>query len=85
MAGRCPVVAVQASGVYDLVKDGYNGFKVPESTESWAKAVVTLLGDEQRLSYLSKNSRAFAENYSVEKITEKVSRLYRRVLVLSKS
>ncbi|MDO9514555.1 MAG: glycosyltransferase, partial [Syntrophales bacterium] len=85
MAGGCPVVAVNASGVYDVVKDGYNGFKVPESTESWAKAVVTLLEDKQLLSALSENSRAFAENYSVEKITEKVSRLYHRVLVLSKS
>jgi len=66
MAGRCPVVAVRASGVYDVVKDGYNGFKVPESTESWAKAVVNLLEDNQQLS-------------------EKVSRLYHRVLVLSKS
>ncbi|OQY15649.1 MAG: hypothetical protein B6I32_06390 [Desulfobacterium sp. 4572_20] len=85
MAGRCPVVAVRASGVYDVVKDGYNGFKVPESTESWAKAVVNLLEDNQQLLDLSENSRAFAENYSVEKITEKVSRLYHRVLVLSKS
>jgi len=85
MAGGWPVVAVRASGVYDVVKDDYNGFKVAESTESWAKAVATLLEDKQLLSALSENSRAFAENYSVEKITEKVSRLYRRVLVLSKS
>jgi len=85
MAGGCPVVAVRASGVYDVVKDGYNGFKAPESTESWAKAVATLLEDKQLLSALSENSRVFAENYSVEKITEKVSRLYRRVLVLNKS
>jgi glycosyltransferase involved in cell wall biosynthesis len=85
MAGGCPVVAVRASGVYDVVKDGYNGFKVPESTESWAKAVAILLEDKQLLLALSENSRAFAENYSVEKVTEKVSRLYRRVLVLSKS
>lgn len=85
MAGGCPVVAVRASGVYDVVKDGCNGFKVPESTESWAEAVATLLEDKQRLSALSENSRAFAEDYSVEKITEKVLKLYHRVLVLSKS
>jgi len=64
------------------VKDGYNGFKVPESTDSWAEAVANLLEDDQQLSALSENSRAFAENYSVEKITEKVSRLYRRVVIL---
>jgi 1,2-diacylglycerol 3-alpha-glucosyltransferase len=85
MAGGCPVVAVRASGVYDVVKDGYNGFKVPESTDEWAEAVANLLDDSLRLSVLSENSRVFAEDYSVEKITEKVLRLYRRVVVLHQS
>lgn len=85
MAGGCPVVAVRASGVYDVIKDGYNGYKVPESTESWARAVASLLEDSQRLRTLSENSQTFAENYSLEKITQKVLRLYRRVLVLNQS
>jgi len=85
MAGGCPVVAVRASGVYDVVKDGYNGFKVAESTDNLAEAVANLLEDGKQLSVLSENSRAFAENYSAEKITEKVSRLYRRVVVLGQS
>ncbi len=85
MAGGCPVVAVRASGIYDVVKDGYNGFKVAESTDNWAEAVTNLLEDERQLSTLSENSRAFAENYSVEKITEKVSKLYRRVVVIGQS
>jgi glycosyltransferase involved in cell wall biosynthesis len=85
MAGGCPVLAVRASGVYDVVKDGFNGVKVPESTDSWAEAVIKLLSDSKRLSILSENSRLFAENYSLEKITEKVLKLYRRVIVLGKS
>jgi 1,2-diacylglycerol 3-alpha-glucosyltransferase len=47
--------------------------------------VASLLADRQRLSFLSKNSRAFAETYFEEKIAEKVLRLYRRVIVLGKS
>jgi 1,2-diacylglycerol 3-alpha-glucosyltransferase len=85
MAGGCPVVAVRASGVYDLIREEYNGFKVPESTESWARAVITLLEDQELLSVMSRNSLAFAENYSEEKIIERVLRLYRRVLVLNRS
>jgi 1,2-diacylglycerol 3-alpha-glucosyltransferase len=85
MAGGCPIVAVRASGVHDVVKEGFNGLMVTESTESWAKAVASLLADRQRLSFLSKNSRAFAETYFEEKIAEKVLRLYRRVIVLGKS
>lgn len=82
MAGGCPVVAVRASGVYDMVNDGYNGFTVAESTDEWAEAVASLLEDNQRLSSMSENCRAFAESYSVEIMTEKVSRLYRRVVGL---
>jgi 1,2-diacylglycerol 3-alpha-glucosyltransferase len=85
MAGGCPVVAVRASGVYDVVKDGYNGLMVAESTESWSKAVATLLTNHRQLSVLSQNSRVFAEDYSEEKIAEKVLNLYWRVVILGKS
>jgi glycosyltransferase involved in cell wall biosynthesis len=85
MAGGCPVVAISSSGVYDVVEDGYNGFKVPESTDNWAEAVTSLMEDQELLRNLSQNSRNFAEKYSVENITEKVLRLYARVLVLRKA
>jgi 1,2-diacylglycerol 3-alpha-glucosyltransferase len=85
MAGGCPVVAVRASGVHDVARDGHNGLTVAESTENWAKAVANLLTDRGWLSVLSENSRAFAEDYSEEKIAEKVLKLYRRVVVLGKS
>jgi len=51
----------------------------------WAETVANLLDASQRLSALPEKSRAFAENYSVEKITEKLSRLYRRVVFLGQS
>ncbi len=85
MAGGCPVVAVRASGVYDVIKDGYNGYKVAESTENWAETVAALLDDGKRLSVLSDNSKEFAENYSMERITEKILKLYRRTVVIRQS
>lgn len=85
MAGGCPVVVVRASGVYDVVKDGYNGFKVAESTDCWAETVASLLENGKQLSILSENSRLFAEDFSVERVTEKVLTLYRRVVVLNQS
>ena len=85
MAGGCPVVVVRARGVYDVVKDGYNGFKVAESTDCWAETVASLLENGKQLSILSENSRLFAEDFSVERVTEKVLTLYRRVVVLNQS
>ena len=79
------MVAVRSSGIYDVIEDGYNGFKVSESTETWAEVVVRLLEDSKQLSVLSDNSRVFAENYSIEKITENVLKLYQRVILLAES
>jgi glycosyltransferase involved in cell wall biosynthesis len=85
MAGGCPVVAIRSSGVYDVVHDGFNGYKVPESTNIWAETVSTLLEDKAQLKAMETNCTEFAKQYSVETITEKVSALYRRVILLYKS
>ncbi|AEV28588.1 glycosyltransferase [Sphaerochaeta pleomorpha str. Grapes] len=85
MAGGCPVVAIRSSGVYDVVHDGVNGFKVPESTNIWAETVKKILEDAELLSEMSGNSREFAKQYSVESITERVLALYRRVILLNAS
>jgi len=82
MAGGCPVVAVRASGVYDVVKNGYNGLMVAESTDNWANAVTSLLSDRVLLSELAKNSRLFAQTFSEELIAQRVEGLYQRVVLL---
>lgn len=84
MAGGCPVVAVRASGVHDVVKNSYNGFKVAESTKAWAETIVSLLSDPQQLETLSNNSRSFAQNYSADTISKKILKLYHRVIVIKK-
>lgn len=82
MAGGCPVVAVSSSGVYDVIENGFNGFKVPESTDSWAEAVVRLLEEPGLRETFAANSREFALKYSAEKISDRVLSLYRNVLGL---
>ena len=84
MAGGCPVVAVNSSGVHDVVEDGYNGFKVPANLENWTRSIVILLHDRELLGTLSRNSRDFARKYSGDEITEKVLALYHRTLLESK-
>jgi len=85
MTGGCPVVAVRASGVHDVIRDGYNGFMVPESTESWAREVAVLIENRKLLSVMSQNSVAFANGYSEDKIAERILKLYQRVIILEKS
>ncbi len=85
MAGGCPVVAVSSSGVYDVIEDGLNGFKVPENIDSWAESVILLLEDRNLLDTLSRNSKAFAQKYSQDKISEDVLRLYRRAMLIKQA
>lgn len=40
LASGCPVVAVRASGVEDLVKNGVNGFLTEEEETVWAEKVI---------------------------------------------
>lgn len=46
MAAGCPVVAVHAVGVDDIVKDRSNGFLTDEKEEEWAERVVEALRKE---------------------------------------
>jgi len=80
MAGGCPVVAVRSSGVYDVIRDGFNGCTVNKNLDHWAQAVTDLLENESQRLVMATNSREFAREYSVDKITEKVTGLYQRVL-----
>lgn len=43
MAAGNPVVAVSATGVNDIVKDGVNGFRTEEDIDEWAKKAVRAL------------------------------------------
>ena len=85
MAGGCPVVAVRASGVYDVIKDDFNGYMVPENIENWASKIIDILNSPELLQELSENSRAYAEEFSVDNITSKIIRLYQNVIVLKQS
>jgi len=85
MAGGCPVVAVRSSGVHDVLRNGINGIAVAESTSNWARAVVELLTDDRQREQMAARCRRMAREFSEEKTAEKVDRLYRRVLIISRA
>ncbi|MDY6798829.1 MAG: glycosyltransferase [Pseudomonadota bacterium] len=76
MAAGCPVVAVRSSGIDDVVRDGYNGFKTPEKQEQWVARVQQLLEDESLRREMSGHALAFARDYSVEKFAREVREIY---------
>ncbi len=80
MAAGCPVVAVRSSGIDDVVRDGYNGFKTPEKQEQWVSRVQQLLEDESLRREMSGHALAFARDYSVEQFARDVREIYAEAL-----
>jgi 1,2-diacylglycerol 3-alpha-glucosyltransferase len=81
MAGGCPVVCVRSSGTDDVIQDGYNGYKTGEDSAQWAEKVVFLLENQKQLKEMSRSAYAFAQNFSEEKIAERVEAFYKKSIV----
>lgn len=74
-----PIVGVDARGVPEMI-DG-NGFVCPpEDPEAMGRCLVSILADEEMRRRMSARSRELAEGYSIERTTDQVEALYRRLI-----
>lgn len=77
MACGLPVVATDAGGTRDIVKDGINGFLIEVDNEVEMKeALQQLINNKQLRKACSAKSREIAEQWSVEKCTQGYEMLY---------
>lgn len=78
MAIGKPVVGTRVGGVSEAVKDGVSGILVePENPDALAKAIISLLGDRERMKEMGIAGRKIvAENYSVEGMLRKLYDFY---------
>jgi 1,2-diacylglycerol 3-alpha-glucosyltransferase len=80
MAGGCPVVAVTSSGIDDVIKNDYNGYKTTEHVEVWSDQVINLLTDQEKLMNMSKNAYSFSKLYSVQAMAAKSAEVYSKAI-----
>lgn len=83
MAAGLPVVAVRSSGIDDVVRQGFNGFKTPEKQDIWCERVQQLLEQDALRQQMSEQALAFAKDYSVERFARDVRRIYGETLALA--
>lgn len=83
MAAGLPVVAVRSSGIDDVVRQGFNGYKTPERLDQWCTQVKRLLEDDELRHTLSKQAQTFARNFSVEQFARNIRDIYASVLALN--
>lgn len=80
MAAGMPVVAVRASGVVDIVKDGFNGYMTEEDEGEWAEAVRKIAGHPQRFHEWKEHSVWTASAYRSSRVALMAAQGYRRML-----
>jgi glycosyltransferase involved in cell wall biosynthesis len=81
MAMGKPVIATAVGGIPEIVTPGVTGVLIPpEDPAALAKAMVQVLGDPETARRLGEAGRRLVEQeYSVEKMAEKVYRVYQQV------
>ena len=81
MAVGNPVVAVDASGVRDVVRDGENGYLTGEDEEEWAGRIMRLTEDDARRFRMGRTAAETAKRYSEDEVAGIAEQCYRRVCV----
>jgi glycosyltransferase involved in cell wall biosynthesis len=80
LAAKTPVVAVDAPGVRDVIKDDRGGYLVPENVETFSDKVLGLLKDPDLLSRKSEEAKEVARKFSAKTMTRKLFESYVEVL-----
>lgn len=81
MSTGLPVIAVDALGLPEIVKNEVNGFIVPpDSPEAMARKMQELVADDKLLKKFSVASRNLSLNYSQLKIAESLANVYQNLI-----
>lgn len=84
MAGRTPVVALDADGIRGAVEDGGNGRLLPgdATADDFASAVVDALDNEERLADWAQQAYETAKAYDMPGLAERLHECYRKLKLL---
>ena len=82
MALGKPIVASNIGGIPDLVSHGKNGFLVPpKDPRELANCIQILIEDEEKRAKMGKAGKEIVENFTKEKMVEKIAELYKELMI----
>ena len=77
-----PTISTDVGGIHRLIEDGYSGYLIEVGDwESLAKNIISLMGDEDRMSIMGKNLyETLRLNFSARKMAEEHHAIYEQIL-----
>ena len=80
MASSLPVVAVEGSGVNDVVRSGENGFITALDEKEWSQSIKTIMEDDSLYQAMHKEALLSAKSYTAEAIALQAEKAYLTLL-----
>lgn len=80
MAAGLPVVAVDASGTRDILKNGQQGYLVENNADALAAGIKELLSNPERMQEFAEAALKKAQSFNVELLTEKLLTVYEQAI-----
>ncbi|MQG19126.1 MAG: glycosyltransferase family 4 protein [SAR202 cluster bacterium] len=78
MSAQKPIVASKIEGYSSIIRDGHNGILTkPKDYDSIAKSIEILIKNQKLRTSISNNAIETANKYSWEKVTRKISNIYK--------
>lgn len=81
MAAKNPVIAIKASGVVDVVRNGKNGFMTEEDIHDWAETAAEILTNSSLYETLKKGARDTAEQFQTREIAQIAQEAYKSIIL----
>lgn len=75
-----PIVAIDAIGTREIVKDGFNGYLTTEDPHRFSQYVIELLMDDEKRKRFSMASKEIAKGFSSKLQTQRLILLYKELL-----
>jgi len=80
MAAGTPVVAVNSSGISDIVTNGINGFKTESDVNKWVNKIRKLLENTHEREKMGKHALLTAKTYSIENMSGNILEMYYEII-----
>jgi glycosyltransferase involved in cell wall biosynthesis len=81
MAAGLPVIAIKASGVTDVVKDGKNGYMTEKDSKEWEKKLELVITKKHLYEQMKQEAIKVAKQYLAVQVARNVEKYYQSVLI----